>query len=331
MKVYNEQSDKKMNKELIDILEKIREKRNFSAKKYIEEKTELLNKYMNKSKLNACVIAISGGIDSAVVLGIVNEAAKKQNSPIKKIIPMLLPIMGSTGVTNQSEATSRGKELCKKLNLKPYIIDLTSVNNEIRNALEPVVEIRGEDWAIGQLGPYSRTPILYYTTSLLNQAGYGAIVCGTTNRDEGTYLGYIGKASDGMVDLQIISDIHKSEVYQIAKELEIPQSIINAVPSGDMYDSRSDEMVFGASYDFVELYLNYLNMTEETKKEMISKLSEESKEQFNLYSKNLENLHRYNLHKYIAKSPAVHLDLYDSSVKGGWDNYYEVTKKFMNS
>lgn len=331
MKVYNEQSDKKMSKELTDILEKIRKERNFNAQKYIEEKVELLNRYMSKSKLNACVIAISGGIDSAIVLGIVNEAAKKQNSPIKKIIPMLLPIMKSTGVTNQNEATSRGKELCEKLNLKPYIIDLTSVNNEIRNVLEQVVEIQGEDWAIGQLGPYSRTPILYYTTSLLNQAGYRAIVCGTTNKDEGTYLGYIGKASDGMVDLQIISDIHKSEVYQVAKELKIPQSIINAIPSGDMYDSRSDEMVFGASYDFVELYLNYLNMTEENKQEMLSTLNEESKGQFNLYAKNLENLHRYNLHKYIAKSPAVHLDLYESSVKGGWDNYYEVTRKFMNS
>ena len=72
-------------------------------------------------------------------------------------------------------------------------------------------------------------------------------------------------------------------------------------------------------------------MTEENKQEMLSTLNEESKGQFNLYAKNLENLHRYNLHKYIAKSPAVHLDLYESSVKGGWDNYYEVTRKFMNS
>ena len=329
MKVYNEQSDKTISKELLGILSEIRNERNFNAKVYIEEKTELLNKYMNKSKLSACVIAISGGIDSAVVLGIVNKAAKKANSPIKKIIPMLLPILKSTGVTNQNEATCRGKELCEKLELKPYIIDLTSINEEIRKNLEPVIGIKGEDWAIGQLGPYSRTPMLYYTTSLLNQAGYGAIVCGTTNKDEGTYLGYIGKASDGMVDLQIISDIHKSEVYQVAKELEIPASIIEVTPSGDMYDNRTDETVFGASYDFVELYLNYLNMTEEEKNNMISGLNEESKKQFNFYANNLENLHRYNLHKYISKSPAIHLDLYDSSVKGGWDNYYEITKRWI--
>lgn len=329
MKVYNEQSDRKLNEQLKEILKKIREKRNFNAKDYIEQKSNLLNKYMSKYGLKACVVAISGGIDSAIVLGIIKKASEKANSPIAKIMPMLLPILKSTGVTNQNEATDRGKELCEKLGLKPYIVDLTSINNEIRNNLEPVIGIKGENWAIGQLGPYSRTPILYYTTSLLTQEGFGAIICGTTNKDEGAYLGYVGKASDGMVDVQVISDIHKSEVYQVAKELEIPKSIIEATPSGDMYDSRTDETVFGASYDFVELYLNYLNMEDSEKEKLISSLDEKSKEQFDFYAKNLENLHRYNLHKYMAKSPAVHLDLYDSSVKGGWDNYYRVLTEWL--
>ena len=329
MKVYNEQSDRNLSEQLKEIQKEIRKKRNFNPKEYIEQKSNLLNEYMNKYGLKACVIAISGGIDSAVVLGIVKKASEQTNSPIKKIVPMLLPILKSTGVTNQNEATNRGKELCEKLDLKPYIIDLTSVNNEIRKSLEPVIEIKGEDWAIGQLGPYSRTPILYYTTSLLNQEGFGAIICGTTNKDEGAYLGYVGKASDGMVDVQVISDIHKSEVYQVARELGIPESIIEAIPSGDMYDSRTDETVFGASYDFVELYLNYLNMEDSEKEKLISSLDEKSKEQFDFYAKNLENLHKYNLHKYMAKSPAVHLDLYDSSVKGGWDSYYKVLREWL--
>ena len=329
MKVYNEQSDRNLSEQLKEIQKEIRKKRNFNPKEYIEQKSNLLNEYMNKYGLKACVIAISGGIDSAVVLGIVKKASEQTNSPIKKIVPMLLPILKSTGVTNQNEATNRGKELCEKLDLKPYIIDLTSVNNEIRKSLEPVIEIKGEDWAIGQLGPYSRTPVLYYTTSLLNQEGFGAIICGTTNKDEGAYLGYVGKASDGMVDVQVISDIHKSEVYQVAHELGIPKSIIEATPSGDMYDSRTDETVFGASYDFVELYLNYLNMEDSEKEKLISSLDEKSKEQFDFYAKNLENLHKYNLHKYMAKSPAVHLDLFESSVKGGWDSYYKVLREWL--
>ena len=331
MKVYNNKSDKPMTEQLHKAIDDMREEKKFNAKEYVDRKAKVINDYMNKFNLKSCVVAVSGGIDSAVVLGIINYAFKKENTPIKKIIPLLLPITKSTGVTNQEDATSRGKELCEKLGLKPYIVDLSRINNVIREDLESVVEMTGDDWAIGQLGPYSRTPILYYTTSLLCQEGLNAIICGTTNKDEGTYLGYIGKASDGMVDVQIISDIHKSEVYKVGECLDIPKSIMEATPSGDMYDNRSDETVFGAPYDFVELYLNYLNYTENQKIKFLYSLDKESKEQFDFYANNLENLHRYNLHKYMGYSPAIHFDLWDSSVKGGWEGYYERFRKIMDN
>ena len=321
MKVYNKQCSQPVHEEIVKLVEELRNEKHFVAKNYIEKKSKLLNDYMRKYNLKACVVAVSGGIDSAVVLAIVNHASKATDSPIKKIVPILLPITKSIGVTNQDKATERGKELCDKLGLKSYIVDLSEINNLIRSTLENKLGIKGEAWAIGQLGPYSRTPILYYTTSLLCQEGLNAVICGTTNRDEGTYLGYIGKASDGMVDLQIISDLHKSEVYKVAEELNVPKSIIEVAPSGDMYDNRTDEMVFGAPYDFVEYYLNYINYDENKKSNIVSSLSSEAQSQFNLYADNLENLHRYNLHKYMSKSPAIHLDLWDSSAKGGWENY----------
>lgn len=329
MKVYNEKIDKPMSKSLLKIIDDIRLNKNFDAKDYVEKKANLLNAYMRKFNLKSCVVAISGGIDSAIVLGIINYAFKQENSPIKKVIPLLLPITKSSGVTNQVEATSRGLELCNKLDLKSYVVDLSRINSDIRKDLESVLDIKGEDWAIGQLGPYSRTPILYYTTSLLCQEGFNAIICGTTNKDEGSYLGYIGKASDGMVDVQVISDIHKSEVYKVGKFLKIPKSIMEVAPSGDMYDYRTDETVFGATYDFVELYLNYLNYTDEQKKNMMNSLNDEARSQFEFYAKNLENLHRYNLHKYMSYSPAIHLDLWDSSVKNGWEGYYDKLQKIM--
>lgn len=330
MKVYNAKSDKPMTNQLHELIDKMRLDKNFNAKDYVEKKAKIINEYMSKFNLKSCVVAVSGGIDSAVVLGIINYAFKQENTPIKKVIPLLLPITKSTGVTNQENATIRGKELCDKLGLKPYIIDLSKINSVIREDLESVIGITGDDWAIGQLGPYSRTPILYYTTSLLCQEGFNAIICGTTNKDEGTYLGYIGKASDGMVDVQIISDIHKSEVYKVGEYLDIPKSIMEVTPSGDMYDNRSDETVFGAPYDFVELYLNYLNYDDNKKEKLLNSLDKDSREQFDFYANNLENLHRYNLHKYMGCSPAIHFDLWDSSVKNGWEGYYDRFKKIMD-
>lgn len=322
MKCYNETKSYEMHPELIERLTEIRKKRNFNVKNYIENKTNLLNQYMNNSNLNACVVAVSGGIDSAIVLGLVYKASQKEDSPIKKIIPVLLPCYDNTGVTNQEDATKRGRDVCERFNLSPVIINMHDIVNVIRNQVETETRLDTDNWAIGQLVPYSRTPVLYYITSLLNVSGYKAIIVGTTNFSEGGYLGYVGKASDGMVDVQLISDIYKSEVYKVAKDLDIPKSILNVTPAGDMYDNRTDIEVFGAPYDFVELYQEYLRMSKREKNELINRISyeAEAKIQFKEYRKNIEHLHSYNKHKYLCGSPAVHLDLMDSNVPGGWQN-----------
>ena len=77
---------------------------------------------------------------------------------------------------------------------------------------------------------------LYSITAMLTTYNMRSVIVGTTNRDEGLYLGYIGKASDGMVDLQPISDLHKSQVRLVAKYLDVPQSILDVTPTGDMFD-----------------------------------------------------------------------------------------------
>lgn len=329
MKVYNDNSNMKLSEELKDLVSSIRQSKDFSACEYIEAKAFYLNEYMKKCGLDTCVVAISGGIDSAVVLGLIVNAIKLGNSPIKEVIPVMLPATDNSGVTGQCDAAKRGYELCESLGVKGYTIDVGEAVNSIRKSVEGTIGFNPDDWAIGQLVPYTRTPFLYYITSLCTVKGLHAVIVGTTNRDEGAYLGYIGKASDGMVDVQLISDIHKSEVYRVAKELNIPESIINVAPSGDMYDSRSDVEVFGAPYDFVELYLNYLRMGSKEQRKLLNNLKEKSYEQFMALGLNLEKLHRYNRHKYIAHSPAIHLDLWDVSCPDGWINYYEIAQEFM--
>lgn len=323
MKVYNSISSYELCDGLKDLLKDFRQARHFDVEKYIEDKAKLLNKYMSVSGLDTCVVAVSGGIDSAVVLSLVTQASKLQDSPIKKILPMLLPCYDSEGVTNQDKATDRGIELCKSLNLEPVCVIMSDIMKKIRDSVVSATKLQSDDWAEGQLVPYSRTPVLYYTTSLCTVNNLHAMIVGTTNFSEGGYLGYVGKASDGMVDVQLISDIYKSEVYQVADKLGVPSSIINATPTGDMFDNRSDIEVFGASYDFVELYQEYLRVTEYTQRGIFEKLRElggGTLEQFLSLSANLENLHRYNAHKYLCGSPAVHLDLWTSNVPNGWNN-----------
>jgi NAD+ synthase (glutamine-hydrolysing) len=190
----------------------------------------------------------------------------------------------------------------------------------MKQTVDDAMQVVGEDWASGQLVAYMRTPAMYYVTSLCSQTNQPAIICGTTNYDEGGYLGYFGKASDGMVDIQLISDAHKSEVCLLAEFLAVPATILQAIPTGDMYDGRVDEEVFGAPYDFVELYLYYLNLEDVEKMALSQTWNSDEKAQFEQLAMRLEQLHAYNSHKYIGRSPAVHLDILKSDVKGGWNN-----------
>lgn len=319
MKVYNEQRSRSLDNELTSRLSEFRRVRKFSAEEYVKAKAVLLNDYLRQFKLGGCVVAVSGGIDSAITLAMCAYAQKLANSPIKTIMPLLVPATKSCGgVTNQEEATIRGRELCAALGQTPLILDISRVHNEAKLLVDQAIGQNGEAWASGQLVPYLRTPILYYAATLLNQSGVPSVIIGTTNKDEGAYLGYFGKASDGMVDVQLISDIHKSEVFSVAQYLGVPASILIVEPNGDMFDGRVDEEVFGASYDFVELYLNYLEFDQLKRSQFIESLSAEAREQFNYFSHNLENLHAYNKHKYLVGSPAVHLDLYENKVPGAW-------------
>lgn len=59
---------------------------------------------------------------------------------------------------------------------------------------------------------------------------------GTGNHDEDGYLGYFCKAGDGVVDVQLISDLHKSEVFKVGAELGVPESILRSPPSADLWD-----------------------------------------------------------------------------------------------
>lgn len=308
MKIRNESAHPPLTGGLEYHLRKFRVMRAFNAEKYIERKVALLQKYVTEYDLTSCVVAVSGGVDSAIVAALVAKVSGLE------LIPALLPAFENIGVTGQDTATSRGKELCESLGVKPVIIDVAEsarvVGNSVLNGLNNGdTDYKTSDWGVGQLVPYVRTPTLYYITTILTDNGKKSFIAGTTNYSEGSYLGYIGKASDAMVDVQLISDIHKYEVYAVAEVLGIPSSIIDIEPTGDMFDGTSDEDVFGASYDFVEVYLNYLALSPLEQKIFKNSLDEESLAYFISFAAKLDAMHAYNKHKYLAGSPAVHLDI----------------------
>lgn len=323
MKYSPETAASQIHPEASEMLDTLRERRNFEPENYLAAKTRMLNEYMSDAGLSSCVVAVSGGIDSALALGIVHEASQQPDSPIEKIYPLALPIYHDKFTKNQEPATERAREVCETFGLDLIEIDLTETYDAMKKAVDSAVGVEGGPWAAGQLVAYLRTPANYYTTSLTTQQDQNGILCGTTNRDEGAYLGYVGKASDGIVDVQLISDLHKSEVRALSAHLGVPESIMQATPTGDMFDGRIDEEVFGAPYDHVELFHLLRSLPKGEAFAFRAEFSEEGYEDFSIAARNLVDLHRYNEHKYNVGSPAVHLDVMESGVPGGWTHASE--------
>jgi NAD+ synthase (glutamine-hydrolysing) len=120
---------------------------------------------------------------------------------------------------------------------------------------------------------------------------------GTGNRDEDGYLLYYCKAGDGVVDVQLIADLHKSEVFAVGRHLGVPASILEAPPSADLWDGQTDEDELGFTYDFIELYQHYLELSEADRAAFVGRLSAEGKLQFETDAAKAVAVHNRNAHK----------------------------------
>ncbi len=310
MKVTND-SIVELTPSLADKLAIQRELRAFDPELWLQKKIALVADYFARSKLDAAVVGVSGGIDSALVLAILREVERLPDSPLRKIVPLIVPASGDHGATGQDTAASRALALCEALDLKPAVVpNFGKIVREQSAGIESALGLDQSPWARGQLVSSSRTPLFYGAVGLLADAGYSALVVGTTNLSEGGYIGFFGKTCDTMVDLQFIADLYKSEVYAVADLLPIPREIVAVRPSGDMFDGRPDEVVFGASYDFLELYMGWLSAG--------SPADWLDDSTFATGAAHLEKLHSYNDHKYTVGYPSIFLTVNPCAIPGGW-------------
>ncbi len=97
----------------------------------------------------------------------------------------------------------------------------------------------------------TRKMLEYYHADRLNFA-----VTGTPNRLEYDQ-GFFVKLGDGAADIKPIAHLYKSQVYQIAEFLQLPESIRNRPPTTDTYSlpQSQEEFYFSVPYDKMDLIL----------------------------------------------------------------------------
>lgn len=276
--------------------------RNFDANSVLTSKLNKINEFFTSENLDSVVVGLSGGIDSSVVFKLLLEASNITNSPIKQVLGVFMPIYspGTTGQDIAEKCVNNLLNSCKHYSAMKYKkLDLSHASMSYRQVIGTTT-----NWHIGQIDSIVRTPALYGLAAKLQNVGYKSIVCGTTNRDEGAYIGFYGKASDGMNDLQPIADLHKSEVEQIAELLLLPYQIILRPPTGDVHDGKTDEDMIGCPYWFLEIYQILI---ENDATYLISYIKD--CEDILKWCTNIEILHNKNKHKYKVGSPSRYIDV----------------------
>lgn len=132
----------------------------------------------------------------------------------------------------------------------PSVFYLTMVdenNNEQKKTL-PAPEFL-QIMAASNFKQRSRMCMLYYHA----ERNYYAVV-GTSNKQE-IHQGFFVKHGDGGVDLMAIGHLYKTQVYQIAHHLGVPEEIINRTPTTDTYSAEQTQEEFFFQLPFRQMDL----------------------------------------------------------------------------
>jgi len=247
-----------------------------NSEKVVEYIVEWLKSYAINAKVNGFVVGISGGIDSAVT----STLCAKTGFPV---LCVEMPIhQGLNQVSRGKEHIAQLKERFNKIS--SVEVNLTTTFEDFKNVVPEIEESATVNLSLANTRARLRMSTLYYFAGL-----HGYLVAGTGNKVEDFGVGFFTKYGDGGVDLSPIADLMKSEVYEIAKELDVPNSIIKAQPTDGLFgDSRTDEDQIGASYDELEWA-----MIQDELGNDISKYEGREKEVFIIYKqRNRANMHK---------------------------------------
>ena len=211
-----------------------------SPEKVINHIVAWLNDYAEQANMNGFVVGVSGGIDSALT----STLCAKTGRPV---ICLEMEIHQET--TQVSRAKNHINWLEKNFsNVGHHSLSLTGVFEAFKDTMPPTEDHEMNFLSLANTRARLRMSTLYYFAAL-----HRYLVAGTGNKVEDFGVGFYTKYGDGGVDLSPIADLMKSEVFALAKALNINEEIQNAAPTDGLWgDNRSDEEQLGASYNELE-------------------------------------------------------------------------------
>lgn len=202
---------------------------------------DFIRQKTREAGVSGAVVGISGGIDSALTATLTVKALGAD-----KVLGIHMPEAGLTPGADSEDA----KALADWLGIEYRTIDISGIVSAFMAA---VPESEAADrLSRGNLKARIRMSLLYFHANQLNR-----MVMGTGNKTE-ILLGYYTKYGDGGVDIEPIGILYKTEVWELARKLGVPEPIINKKPSAGLWAGQTDEAELGMSYETLDRALGLL-------------------------------------------------------------------------
>jgi len=182
---------------------------------------------VHKNGFKNAILGVSGGLDSAVVLTLTQRALGSEFT-----FALLMPYKLSA-----ASSLTHGRLMCERLGLDDEVIDISPCIDAYFDRYPS-----GERVLIGNKCARERMAVLY-DFSVRKKA----LVVGTSNKSE-LLVGYSTIFGDSAAAFLPLGDLYKSQVFDLARYLGIPQEIIDKKPSADLWPEQTDEGEIGISY-----------------------------------------------------------------------------------
>lgn len=234
-----------------EIIAKLRVKPTIDLDEEIKRRVDFLKDYVKQAGAAGLLIAISGGIDSAVAAGLCKRATDELSQETGKKYMTL----GVFQPYEEQEDIEHSYAVAEAFDLKYKVeTNISEAVDEIVLETEYAFKTMNMSRHVSRAGKgnvkaRTRMVVQYALAFDLN-----LLVVGTDHASE-ALTGFFTKWGDGAVDITPLSSLNKRQIGQIGKRLGVPDEVLNKAPTAGLWEGQTDEAELGVSYDDNSDYL----------------------------------------------------------------------------
>jgi len=198
--------------------------------------TGFIKSEITRVGMTRAVVALSGGLDSALSCALAVDALGAEN-----VLAVRMPYKASS-----KDSLDHAQLLIDQLGVPSKTIEITEM-------VEPLFKLHPQisKMRMGNIMARERMIVIYDQSEV-----FKGLVIGTSNKTE-ILLGYSTLYGDSACAVNPLGDLYKTQVRQLSRAMNIPAPIIDKPPSADLWEGQTDEGELGFTYEEVDklLYL----------------------------------------------------------------------------